>query len=417
MSNKLTKNELIELFEEIRCFSECCAENGTTRLAYSETDEKAHNLLVEKMKRYGFDIRRDLIGNVFARLPGKDPSLPVIGTGSHIDTVPQGGNFDGVVGVLCGLYALTQFKAGELKRGLELVIFRAEESSRFGFSCIGSKALTGKINVDKWLQNKDKQGLTVFDAIKQTGYSDGNITNENSEIANDYFHSFIEVHIEQGKRLEAENEKIGIVHGIAAPTRFCVTVRGQADHSGATPMHQRSDALLASTAIIQSINLTACKESIYGTVGTVGKLDLLPNSMNVIPGEVSFFVDIRGINTESIHRVVEGLNSAIEKAKADNSVQIAIREISCESPVKLDDSVCRVIEASCKEKGVSYMKMLSGAGHDAMYIAEKCPTAMIFIPSKGGISHHKDEFSHFDDVYLAAELLKSSLHSLANADG
>lgn len=411
---KLTIAELKELFNYIATFSTSPKESGTTRLAYSAVDEQAHHYLIEKMQTLGLIVRQDAAGNVFARLPGFAPELPAVGTGSHIDTVPLGGNYDGVVGVLSGIYALSHFAPQQLKRSLEVIIFRAEESSRFGFSCIGSKVLAGQVDVSSWQKNSDNAGMDFFQVIEQAGYNSLAVVENQCELSHNYFSAFVEVHIEQGKCLEMAKKPIGVVTGIAAPIRFCITVKGHADHSGATPMSQRQDALVTAASIITDINHAACKESCYGTVGTVGKLDVTPNSMNVIPGQVTFFVDIRGIEMDSMLRVESSMNVAIEKACADNGTEIEVRCISRETPVKLDLNICKTIEQICINKQIPYMPMLSGAGHDTMKMASRFPSAMIFIPSRLGISHHVDEFTEFEDIVLGAELLTESLSVLAN---
>ncbi|CAB5573542.1 Zn-dependent hydrolase [Providencia hangzhouensis] len=404
-------NEMKLLFEKLASFTVYPENKGVTRLAYTPTDQLAHQYMIETMQKAGFTVRQDAIGNIFCRLPGKNPDLPAVGTGSHLDTVPNGGAYDGTLGVVAGFYALMQFEPQQLSRSLELVIFRAEESSRFGFSCIGSKVLLGKVDREKWALNRDDDGRSFFDVLDSLGYPSHEI--EQCQLADNHYSAFIEMHIEQGRRLELEGKSVGIVNGIAAPTRFQVQVTGHADHSGATPMYQRHDALVASAAIISDVNRAACCESVWGTVGTIGKLNVYPNSMNVIPGEVNFLVDIRGIEPESIARVATHLKNSIKKSEQDNDVSIQIREISAEAPVKLNNEICQCIEQHCLEQNIGYMTMLSGAGHDSMNLAQKFPTAMIFTPSKNGISHHPDEFTDFDDIIIAANLLKDTLYSLA----
>ncbi|MGJ3354950.1 Zn-dependent hydrolase [Providencia sp. Je.9.19] len=403
--------DMENLFEKLKTFCASPKNKGITRLAYTEEDQSAHNYMMEIMREAGFSVRQDAIGNVFCRLSGKRRDLPAVGTGSHLDTVPDGGAYDGALGVFAGFYALTQFEPEQLTRDLELIIFRAEESSRFGFSCIGSKVLLGAVDRNKWALNQDDTGSNFFEVLDNNGYKSNEI--EACELSDDYFSAFVELHIEQGKRLEFEEKTIGIVNGIAAPTRYSVQVKGHADHSGATPMYQRHDALVASAAIIDDLNRAACKESVWGTVGTIGKLNVYPNSMNVIPGEVKFLVDVRGIESESIKRVTNSLKDSISKSEQDNNVTIDIREISSELPVKLNNDICHIIEKHCIEKDIKYMTMLSGAGHDTMNLAKKFPTAMIFTPSKDGISHHPDEFTDFNDIIIAANLLKDTLYTLA----
>lgn len=405
-------NEMKSLLETMQIYKKSNADKGITRIAYSEEDEAAHLYLASLMKEAGLEVYRDEIGTLYARLQGQDPTLPAVATGSHLDTVPQGGAYDGALGVIAGFYALMQYKPQQLKRSLELIVFRAEESSRFGFSCIGSKVLTGKIDKARWMQNKDDEGNHFFEVLHSLGYQHKNF--DTCLLDPNRYSAFVELHIEQGRRLENDKKTIGIVNGIAAPTRFSVTVKGHADHSGATPMYQRQDALVASASIITDINRGANIESVYGTVGTVGKLNVIPNSMNVIPGEVKFFVDIRGIDTESIQRVIQRLHNSIEKTTKDLDVNIDIQLISEEQPVILDDSICQVIEDICQQNNINYMTMLSGAGHDSMNMATLYPTAMIFTPSVKGISHHPDEFTEFSDIAIAADLLAKTLGKLAS---
>lgn len=404
--------EIKQLLEKLKTFSDKNNKEGVTRLAYTAEDEQAHDFMTKKLSQAGLSVRKDAIGNIFARLPGKDSTLPAVGTGSHIDTVPQGGAYDGTVGVISGFYALTQFKPKELLRDLELIIFRAEESSRFGFSCAGSKVLCTHIDANSWSENTDSNGINIFQSMDECGYSSKEI--DNCLLPDNYFSSFVELHIEQGKRLETNGLPIGIVNGIAAPTRFCITVEGAADHSGATPMNQRHDALVASAHIIEDINYAGCLESSWGTVSTVGKIEVSPNSMNVIPGKVIFYVDIRGIEVESIDRIIERLTISANKAEIDHGVSVMIRKISSEKPIKLDEDICDTIAQLCEEKGIHSMTMLSGAGHDSMNMAKKFPTAMIFVPSKEGISHHPNEYTSDSEIEVGANLLKDTLAVLAN---
>ncbi|QIQ21185.1 Zn-dependent hydrolase [Zophobihabitans entericus] len=413
MHGAFTEIELKQLFDTLTTFTANPKDKGQTRLAYTDEDERAHQYIMNEIQKRGLMVRQDAMGNVFARLPGKDSSLPAVGTGSHLDTVPQGGAYDGIIGVLSGIYGLLQFKPYELKRDLELVIFRAEESSRFGISCMGSKALVGAFDKEKWADSRDNQELNIFEAIDHAYYRSHEI--ESCLLPDNYFSAFIELHIEQGKCLEEQQKNIGIVTGIAAPTRLCIDIFGHADHSGATPMNQRQDALVAAAALITEVHHLANIESVHGTVGTVGKLTVTPNAINVIPGQVRFYVDIRGIELDSINRVSDGLKSLLTETAKQFDVRIEVKSFSQEQPVKLNPDVCQVIQNQCEKQHISYMTMLSGAGHDTMYMAQKYPAAMIFIPSYKGISHHHEEFSTFEDIMTGAKLLTASLHELANA--
>lgn len=409
---KLSLTDLLQTIEQLTTYSDTDVTDGITRFAYSQNDELAHQYIIKQAEQHGLSCRQDNAGNVFITLPGQDQTLAAVATGSHLDTVPNGGKYDGMLGVVAGLYALTQFKAGQLRRSLTLIIFRNEESSRFGISCIGSKILTGNIDQEKWLKAKDNQDKSLFQAIDEAGYQSGKLAQ--SELADDDYSAFVELHIEQGKCLETAKKPIGIVNGIAAPTRFQIDVYGQADHSGATPMNQRHDALVTAASLITTVNALANSEAYLGTVATVGKLNVYPNAMNVIPGHVRFYVDIRGIDLDSINRTVQSLQQEVNRIQIAQHIDININMLSQEVPVKLNQQVCQLISQLCQDEHIDYLDMLSGAGHDAMYMAKKYPTAMVFIPSKAGISHHKDEFSSPDEIILGATLLTKTLEKLAN---
>lgn len=407
-----TQQDLLGLLTHLKTFNAAPDQPGLTRLAYTPQDEAVHHYIIELMKKHSLQVRQDAAGNVFARLPGRADHLPAIATGSHLDTVPQGGMYDGIVGVVSGLYALLQFSPQQLNRSLELIIFRSEESSRFGVSCLGSKIATGLADYAKWTSLVDKNNITIFQAIDEAGYISQQLAD--CLLPPDYLDAFIEVHIEQGKCLEAAQKSIGVVTGIAAPTRFCVEIYGQADHSGATPMDQRQDALVAASSLVLAVHHLADKEAYLGTVGTVGKLDVTPNAMNVIPGYVRLYVDIRGIKLSSINRVVEGLKLAINKVMQQFHVNINATLLSQEHPVKLNAQLTQQIATLCQQKQIAYMDIISGAGHDAMNMAQRFPAAMIFIPSRQGISHHHDEYSKAEDIVLAADLLAHTMQQLAD---
>ena len=378
------------------------------RLAYSDADNVAHDYMLDVLKKNGYKVRKDPMGNIFASIPGTDPNAKIVATGSHLDTVHCGGKFDGTVGVMAGLYALDQIKARKLRHTVQLIIFRAEESSRFGFACMASKAMSGNADIEKWQANTDSEGENFFDA---SGISPSDI--DTIKLDKTHYKSFVEAHIEQGNILENYGQHIGIVSGIAAPTRFRIKVIGHADHSGATPMDLRSDALCAAARIINDINHEAYIRRDEGTVGTVGRMDVYPNSMNVVPGEVEFTVDIRGINKKSVDAVVRHMYYAIEEAEQIHKVKFEVFELCNDSPVNLDESVCHTLVSAAEEEQIPYRVMNSGAGHDAMYMAQIMPTSMIFIPSKDGISHHPDEYSEFSDVILAGRVLANAMERMA----
>ncbi|MFC1503648.1 M20 family metallo-hydrolase [Pseudomonadota bacterium] len=402
----MDSTDLKQIFNAVNAYGE--TSDGMYRLAYTTADNAAHDYMCNLLENSGYKVHKDLMGNIFASVPGIDPDAKIVATGSHLDTVHCGGKYDGTVGVMAGLYALEQIKEQKLKHTIQLIIFRAEESSRFGFACMASKAMSGNVDVEKWLANADSDGVNFFDA---SGISPSEI--KSVKLDQSCYKSFVEAHIEQGNILENYGQNIGIVSGIAAPTRFRIKVNGHADHSGATPMDLRSDALCAAARIINDINHEAYIRKDEGTVGTVGKMNVFPNSMNVVPGEVEFTVDIRGIIKDSVDAVVKHMYYSIEEAEKLHHVKFEIFELCNDRPVNLDESVFHTLVSAAEEEDIPYRVMNSGAGHDAMYMAKVMPTAMIFIPSKGGISHHPDEYSKFSDVILAGKVLANAMAKMA----
>jgi len=388
---------------------------GITRLAFSDEDWEGRNFVISLMQEAGLSIREDDFGNVIGRREGVNPNAPVVMLGSHIDTVPGGGNFDGVVGVLGAIETLRSMEEERVENyyPIEVVVFMAEESSRFGAATLGSKAFCGKLSKEQLDSYTDKQGLSLGEVLKQRGF------NKKGVAAMKYtgkIKNFLEMHIEQGKVLEATGNQIGIVTGIAAPSRYKIHVVGNADHSGATPMTLRQDALPAAAEIILQVEKFALTETEHGTVGTVGVIQAEPGVMNVIPGKVDLGVDIRGIALGSKQKVITALMKSIREIEARRKVKIIIDTISDDVPVKLDDAVTNLLYDLSNNEGIKVIHMSSGAGHDAMHIAEIAPTGMIFIPCKGGISHNKSEFAKIEDIVAGTEILLAAILKLARRE-
>lgn len=376
-----------------------------TRLAFTPEDEKAHDVIIELCRQYNLSIRRDAIGNRFIRKAGKEDHLPVVAFGSHIDTVVNAGKFDGPLGVIGGLEILLQLCEQNIQTRypLELIIFTCEESSRFNFATLGSKVMCGLANQEKLSQLRDKQDNTLAEAMTKLGM-DFNLIHQAKRDGKD-FKCFFELHIEQGPRLENENKTIGVVTGIAAPIRGIVRINGQADHSGATAMHYRHDALLGGAELSLAIEQAAIKAK-HSTVATVGNLSAKPGVMNVVPGYCELLVDIRGTNTEARDSVLAVLQSEIEKVAEKRGLSIEFQLISKDNPVVLPQEMVEQIENATKSLGYSYEIMPSGAGHDAMHMATLCPTGMIFVPSHLGISHNPLEFTEWKDIEAGIKVLQ-----------
>ena len=387
-------------------------DQGVTRLAYSDEDRAAQNWLLEKVADLNLQVREDAVGNVFLRRVGEDDSLPAVATGSHLDTVIHGGIYDGMCGVVGALEALYMLKDAKLKRSVEVIIFRAEESSRFGFATIGSKLMTGNGTPESFSKAAKKGELSYVEALANWRCNPANY--KEAIVVPNTYKSFSEIHIEQGKVLEETGKQVGIVHNIAAPTRFKIHIKGMADHSGATPMGFRKDALVSGAKLILAVETAATAEKDNGTVGTVGVVDVEPSSINVVPGGVTLWVDVRGVNNESIARTLEAIKAEANAVAENDGVAIEFEMLTADKPVALSEELAKKVEAICEAEGIDYLHMNSGAGHDAMHMAKLAPTTMIFIPCKEGISHNPAEFAKLEDVCRAVEVLAKLLESEAN---
>ena len=380
---------------------------GITRLGYSNTDKAAQLWLLKQIEYLNLEVREDVLGNLFLRRPGLDTTLPPVASGSHLDTVIHGGAYDGMCGVVGAIEALHMLQDEPLRRSIEVIVFRAEESSRFGFATIGSKIITGKATPDKFEKPPRKGDVSFKQAVKEWGGDPD--AYEKALLKPGAYKCFAELHIEQGKVLEETQHQIGIVHNIAAPTRFKLHVKGMADHSGATPMGFRHDALVSAAKLILAVEMAATREKEQGTVGTVGVVEVDPGSINVVPGAVTLWVDVRGVNPESIARTLEEIRASARQVARMDHVTVEEELMTADQPVALDETLAAQSEAICKELGLSFLHMNSGAGHDAMHMPSICPTTMLFIPCKGGISHNPAEFAKNEDICAGISVLAEIL--------
>lgn len=385
---------------------------GINRLAFTDADWAGRQYIIDRMTDAGLSVEIDDFGNVIAYKIGKKPDLPVVMVGSHTDSVPNGGNYDGVVGVLSAIEVIRSMTDDgyEHDHTIAVVSFMCEESGRFGNATLGSKAMRGELRLQDLYRLVDKQGISLYEALKGRNLNPDGI----EEMAYKRpVKSFTEIHIEQGNVLEHEQKTIGIVTGIAAPERFYVTIRGNADHSGATPMNLRHDALCGASKIILGIEEIASMQEEPPVVGTVGVVEVTPGAMNVIPGAVKLGVDIRSISEVARNSVVTLVKEFIDITAEKRGLSYTIETIAQDHPVEMHPAMIREIEEAVKSVGVEYMTMPSGAGHDAMHWAEAVPTGMIFIPCRDGISHNPAEFTEMDDIVTGAEVLDKVLRKLS----
>ena len=388
---------------------------GINRLAFTDADWDGRQYIMHRMAESGLTVEIDGFGNIIGYKAGKNPDLPVVMVGSHTDSVPNGGNYDGVVGVLSAIEAVRSMMDDgfEHDHTIAVVSFMCEESSRFGAATLGSKAMRGELTAKDLHRLVDKEGISLYEVLQTRNLDPDAI--EQMEYKRPV-KAFIEIHIEQGKVLEHEKKKIGIVTGIAAPERFYVTVRGHADHSGATPMNLRHDALCGAAKIILGIEEITSMQEEPPVVGTVGVVDVSPGAMNVIPGAVKLGVDIRSMSKVARDSVVTLVKEYIDVIAGKRGLTYTIEPIAQDRPVAMHPAMIAQIKAAAQFLGVEYMRMPSGAGHDAMHWAEAVPTGMIFIPCRDGISHNPAEFAEMDDIVTGAKVLDTVLRSLSSAE-
>lgn len=389
---------------------------GLTRLAFSKEDLEAREFLINLIEKNGFKLKIDNVGNIYAIYDeGCEADAKPVCVGSHIDSVPNGGFYDGTLGVMAGLEALTAIKeAGiKLKRPLWLINFSCEESSRFKTATIGSKIISGKLSQQRLHELKDEDGISLFEAMSAAGFKPQNL--DEAVLKENSLHAYLELHIEQGPVLERSAISVGVVSGIAAPIRFEITIQGKADHSGATPMNMRSDALLAASHIIIAANKFAKNKKT--AVATVGYAHAKPGVLNVVPGEARLGVDLRDIDKKSLEELNLELRNFVDELSRELKFSYEIRELSSDEPVKLSEHAINLLEEEAAKLGVKTLTLPSGAGHDAMNLTKLASSVgMLFIPCVDGISHNTKEAINFKDAVSATKILTNALIRLSNEE-
>ncbi|WP_152657227.1 Zn-dependent hydrolase [Oceanobacillus sp. CFH 90083] len=374
---------------------------GTTRLTYSEEDLQARTYIKEQMKAYGLEVREDGLGNIFGRLEGEKKDGPSVIVGSHFDSVPNGGDYDGPAGVVAGLEVAALFQENRVKPAypLEIIAMVEEEGSRFGGGLMGSRGIAGYLQKDAIQQMKDKDGISVPEAMKKIGLDPSLEMKRNPETIK----AFLEMHIEQGPVLEEEQISIGVVESIVGLTQLEVTITGKAGHAGTTPMDRRSDALVTAANIIAKLPQIAIEEG-EGTVATVGRHEVFPNGANVIPDKVVFSVDIRSSKEIHVKNVVQKVKDVINSYEMDN-IQTTVEQSLYMQPKELNKEIRSLLKDSCEQLDISYLTMNSGAGHDAMVLSDITDVGLIFVPSKEGLSHCPEEWTAIHELAAGVEVL------------
>ncbi|RDD93275.1 Zn-dependent hydrolase [Acidovorax sp. BoFeN1] len=376
---------------------------GVRRIALTDEDRQGRDQVARWCREAGLDVRVDEVGNLFARRPGLDPSARAVATGSHIDTQPSGGKFDGNFGVLAGLEVMRTLNdlGLQTRAPLEVVVWTNEEGTRFTPVMMGSGAFAGVFTPDFIRAQKDIAGASVGDELARIGYRGAHPC---GAVPGGMFAAYFEAHIEQGPVLEAQSLPIGIVTGALGQQWYDVTVTGMDAHAGPTPMALRHDALLAAARMIEAVNRIALSEAPHGR-GTVGYLQVLPNSRNVIPGQVQFSVDFRNLSQDGLDRMDAALRAALAQIAGATQVQVDVVQVVKYEPCLFDAHCVASVRHAAERLQLPHMDVVSGAGHDAVYVNGVAPTGMIFVPCKDGISHNEIEDALPEHIAAGANVL------------
>ena len=384
---------------------------GVTRLSLTDEERAAKDMVAAYMREAGLSVREDAAGNLIGRRDGRDPDAPAVIVGSHVDSVYEGGNFDGPLGVLSGIEVVqTMEERGiETEHPVEVVAFTDEEGARFSFGMIGSRALAGSLSTED-LSHADENGVTISDAMRDCGLDPEKV--RDAARPADSVAAYVELHIEQGRVLENEGLPVGIVTGIAAPVwrRFVFT--GETGHAGTTPMELRRDALAAAAEIMSVIEAEASATG--SSVGTVGQLGVEPGGINIIPGRVEISLDLRDVDEGTRDLVEERILQRTREVCEMRAVSFETYILQRMAPASCSERVRRAAESACEELGIRPYSLASGAAHDGMQLAGLCDMGMIFIRSKNGVSHSPDEWSSKEDCAAGANVLYHTVLALAS---
>ena len=402
---KLIEDNIIKALDALQEFT-ATPGCGVTRFPYTTEARQACEYLKERMEAVGLAVRLDNSGAVIGRLEGKSPATIMIG--SHFDSVKHGGAYDGIAGVVCAIEVARLLKESgkELGYSLEVIATNDEEGARFNAGLFTGKVLLGQLSSEDLKAQVDADGVSVYQAMAAYGLKPEEI----AEHKRDDIKAFIEIHIEQGPVLEAEHKEIGIVDVIVGIKRARIRINGRADHAGTMPMHMRKDALEQATKVISKIGDRA--RLFRNCVATVGYLQVEPNVMNIIPQSVTFVVDIRGVDEETIMTQYYSLLADLDKMSLESGLTYDVENLLYAEPVRMDEEIKCHFETSCIERQYDYMHLPSGAGHDAQIFGAQLPAAMLFVPSAGGRSHCPEEKSEAKDLAKAVLVAYDTIAAL-----
>jgi ureidoglycolate amidohydrolase len=385
---------------------------AVTRIVFTPIDLKARAWLKSRCEEAGLAVRQDPIGNTFARWPGSDPALPAVGTGSHLDAIPNAGKYDGVVGVLGGLEAIRALQRSGFRprHSIELLLFTSEEPTRFGIGCVGSRMLSGILSPDAARQLRDNDGASL-DQVREKAGLQGNLSAV--ELPPTYYKAFVELHIEQGPLLERQGIPLGVVASIAAPASLRISIEGAGGHAGGVLMPDRHDALCAAAELILAIESAARTSGAVDTVATVGICDVFPGAVNSVPSRVRLSVDIRDTDIQRRAAAMEKIEEAGQAIRTKRRVSIQTELVNADAPASCAPIVVEALSASCRKHHLQFIPMVSRAYHDSLFMSRIAPTAMLFIPCRNGYSHRPDEYASPEDIARGTLVLAETLAALS----
>jgi ureidoglycolate amidohydrolase len=383
-----------------------------TRILFSDADLRARRHVQQLCRDLQLTVTEDAVGNIFARWPGANPDLPAIATGSHIDAIPNAGRFDGVVGVLGALAAIRALRASDFKplRSIELIVFTSEEPTRFGIGCLGSRLMSSALKPEQALALTDVDGVSLRRWLEKTYGAEPEL---NSVAKPKDYAGFIELHIEQGPLLDRAGIEIGVVESIAAPATLRVQITGEGGHAGAVLMPQRHDALLAGAEIALGVERAARESQSRDAVATTGVFRIQPGAVNSVPFRADLEIDVRDTNLAARDAALEKIRAEITTICHRRGVSAATVVLNQDAPAICDPSLTETVENSAAKLGLSSLRMVSRAYHDALFMAQISPSAMIFIPCRNGVSHRPDEYASPEAITAGARVLADVLQELA----
>ncbi len=411
MSLTVDRDRLLSEIETLASFSDAEAP-AVTRIVFTPTDLKARAWMKARCEEAGLPVREDAVGNTFARWKGSDPDAPVVGTGSHIDAIPNAGKYDGVVGVLGGLEAIRALQRSGFHptHSIELLVFTSEEPTRFGIGCLGSRLLSGTLSAESARKLRDNEGASLDEVRRRAGFV-GELGKVN--LPHDCYRAFLELHIEQGPLLERQQIPLGIVTKIAAPASFRVLIEGSSGHAGGVLMPDRRDALCAAAELILAIENSACSSGAIDTVATVGICEVFPGAVNSIPARVRLSVDIRDTDIQRRDLVMRTIEASCHSISEKRQVSIHNELVNADAPAECAPEIVEALSQSCRQHKLNFLPMVSRAYHDSLFMSRIAPVAMLFIPCRNGYSHRPDEYASPDDIARGTLVLAETLAALS----